>query len=61
MSDTDANQPESDVEDPRLDQPVGDRGMPGELIDTPSNMPGDQPIEDDPPTVSELHGRDDDD
>ncbi|NND74907.1 MAG: hypothetical protein HKN44_07850 [Ilumatobacter sp.] len=50
-----------DIDDPRLHHPCGDEGMPGELVDTPANMPGDQPLDDDPPTVSEVHGRDTDD
>ncbi len=63
MSDSDVNDPDlydSDPDgtgDPRLDEPDGNEGMPAELVDTPTNMPGDQPIEDDPPTVSEVHGR----
>ncbi len=44
--------------DPRLDEPEGDDGMPGELIDGDANLPGDQPVEDDPPTVSEVYDRD---
>jgi hypothetical protein len=47
-------------DDPRLGHPHGDEGMPGELLDTAANMPGDQPLDDDPPTVSEVHGRADD-
>lgn len=45
-------------EDPRLDEPEGNEGMPGELIDGDANLPGDQPVEDDPPTVSEVYDRD---
>ena len=46
------------ADDPRLGEPEGDEGMPAELIDDDSNLPGDQPVEDDPPTVSEVYGRD---
>ena len=42
-------------EDPRLREPKGEQGMPAELIDSDSNLPGDQPVEDDPPTVSEVY------
>lgn len=56
---TDEPQPhENRTDDPRLGEPEGEQGMPGELIDTDSNLPGDQPVEDDPPTVSEVYGRD---
>ncbi|MEO6651475.1 MAG: hypothetical protein ABIP17_02325 [Ilumatobacteraceae bacterium] len=48
----------SDHADSRLDPVDGDVGMPGELIDTPANLPGDQDEDDHPPTVSEIHGRD---
>lgn len=50
--------PADEHEDPRLQHVHGNQGMPGEVIDSPHNMPGDQPLEDDPPTVSEVHGRD---
>ena len=40
--------------DPRLEEPEGDRGMPGEVIDTPSNMPGDQPVDDRGPNKTDL-------
>ncbi len=54
----DATNDDSDHADPRLDPVDGDEGMPGELIDSPGNLPGDQSDEDDPPTVSEVYGRD---
>ena len=56
---TDQQQPsDNGTDDPRLGEPEGDQGMPGELIDADSNLPGDQSVEDDPPTVSELYDRD---
>jgi len=58
MSPDDATNDDSDHRDPRLDPVDGDEGMPGELIDSPENLPGDQSDEDDPPTVSEVYGRD---
>jgi hypothetical protein len=57
-ADLDGTNDSADHADPRLDPVDGDEGMPGELIDTASNLPGDQPKEDDPPTVSEVYGRD---
>ena len=35
--------------DPRLREPAEHNGFPGELIDTPENMPGDQPVNERPP------------
>ena len=36
----------SEPTDPRTEEVEGDTGMPGEFVDTPDNLPGDQ---DDPP------------
>lgn len=38
--------------DPRLEEP-GTDDMPGELVDTPDNQPGDQP-DDHPPTKTDV-------
>jgi hypothetical protein len=47
--------------DPRLHEVEGDDGMPGEFIDTPSNLPGDQ--DDDPhrPSLVDAEKDPDDD
>lgn len=33
--------------DPRLSETDGEQGMPGEVLDSPTNMPGDQPADGD--------------
>lgn len=43
--------------DPRMQEPDGDRGIPGEVIDTAHNMPGDQPEDDTPPSRTKATGR----
>ena len=55
-SDDPAHEPED--MDPRNSEVEGDEGFPGTFVDTANNMPGDQPEEDDPPTKSEMYGRD---
>lgn len=44
--------------DPRLHEVHGDEGMPGEVLDTSENMPGDQPEDDTPPSRTKATGRD---
>lgn len=43
-----------DHTDPRLADPIGERGLPGEVIDSPANMPGDQPIDEERPNKTDL-------
>lgn len=43
-----------DHDDPRLAEPTGETGMPGEVIDDPHNQPGDQPVEGDRPSRTDL-------
>ncbi len=49
----------NDTTDPRLQKPEGDEGIPGELVDTPQNIPGDQPADDTPPSRTKATGDDD--
>lgn len=43
--------------DPRLGQPHGEQGMPGEVMDSDANMPGDQPEGDTPPSRTKATGQ----
>ncbi len=47
-----------DTTDPRTNEPHGDEGMPGELLDVPQNLPGDQPEDDTPPSRGKATGQD---
>ena len=47
-----------DIFDPRTNESDGDQGTPAELIDTPQNLPGDQPEDDRPPSRIKATGRD---
>lgn len=47
---------EDQKSDPRIREPEGDEGFPGPLIDTPQNLPGDQPIDDTPPSRTKATG-----
>ena len=53
-------EPKADSEDepvdPRSREPQGDEGIPATLIDTPHNMPGDQPVDDTPPSRLKATG-----
>jgi len=53
-----ASDASSEKSDPRLHEPEGDEGIPGTLIDTPQNMPGDQPVDDTPPSRTKATGDD---
>ena len=54
----DAPEQSNDTADPRLHEPEGDEGMPGPLVDTPHNIPGDQPVDDTPPSRTKATGDD---
>lgn len=42
QNESDARSEEASKDDPRLQEPTGDQGMPAEFIDTPRNEPGSQ-------------------
>ena len=48
----------TDTSDPRSRQPEGDQGIPATLMDTPENLPGDQPVDDTPPSRTKATGDD---
>ena len=47
---------EPTTDDPRLQEPEGDEGIPAPLLDTPQNIPGDQPVDDTPPSRTKATG-----
>ena len=49
---------DNEKSDPRLQEPRGDEGIPAPLLDTPGNMPGDQPVDDTPPSRTKATGDD---